>query len=167
MLTGVVPGEPILTTIDTADLLACCASRRWAEQVAARRPFDDLDDLLAASADALAALDWADVLEALAAHPRIGDRAAGADREAGWSRQEQSAAATADERIKADLVEGNRVYEDRFDHVFLICATGLPAEAVLAALRHRLSNSDQEERKVVREELAKIVELRLGKLVDG
>lgn len=158
-----MPGDSILT----ADLLSCCASRRWAEEVAARGPFADLDDLVAASAEVLAGLDWSDVLEALEAHLRIGDRAGGADRESGWSRQEQSAAATADDRIRADLVEGNRVYEDRFGHVFLICATGLPAEAVLAALRHRLTNDETGERRAVREELAKIVELRLGKLVDG
>ncbi|MCG8919287.1 2-oxo-4-hydroxy-4-carboxy-5-ureidoimidazoline decarboxylase [Actinokineospora sp. PR83] len=164
-----MPGDLLTTTdsVDTADLLSCCASRQWAEEVAARGPFDDLDDLVAASAEVLAGLDWSDVLEALEAHPRIGDRAGGADRESGWSRQEQSAAATADDRIKADLVEGNRVYEGRFGHVFLICATGLPAEAVLAALRHRLTNDETEERRAVREELAKIVELRLGKLVGG
>ncbi|EWC60938.1 2-oxo-4-hydroxy-4-carboxy--5-ureidoimidazoline (OHCU) decarboxylase [Actinokineospora spheciospongiae] len=162
-----MPGDLLTTTdgVDTADLLSCCASRRWAEQVAARGPFADLDDLVAASAEVLAGLDWSDVLEALAAHPRIGDRAGGADRESGWSRQEQSAAATADDRIRADLVEGNRVYEERFGHVFLVCATGLPAEAVLAALRHRLTNDETGERRAVRGELAKIVELRLGKLV--
>ncbi|OLR95024.1 2-oxo-4-hydroxy-4-carboxy-5-ureidoimidazoline decarboxylase [Actinokineospora bangkokensis] len=157
----------ILTTVDTDDLLSCCASRRWAERVAARRPFTDVDDLLAASSAALADLSWDDVLEALAAHPRIGERHGGDGREAGWSSQEQSAARTPDERLRADLVEGNRRYEERFDHVFLICATGLPVEAVLAALRHRLTNDDATERKVVREELAKIVELRLEKLVDG
>ncbi|WP_424185317.1 2-oxo-4-hydroxy-4-carboxy-5-ureidoimidazoline decarboxylase [Actinokineospora sp. G85] len=157
----------ILSTLDTADLLACCASGRWADAVVAKRPFDDLDDLVAASTEALAVLDWPDVLEAVEAHPRLGEPADGEDRESAWSRQEQLAAASPDEALRADLVEGNRRYEERFGHVFLICATGLPVEAVLAALRHRLGNDDETERAVVRDELAKIVELRLGKLVDS
>ncbi|WP_235926029.1 2-oxo-4-hydroxy-4-carboxy-5-ureidoimidazoline decarboxylase [Actinokineospora pegani] len=156
----------ILSTLSTADLLACCASRRWADAVVAQRPFADLGDLVAASNEVLAALDWPDVLEAVEAHPRLGERTGGEDRESAWSRQEQLAAESPDEGLRADVVEGNRRYEERFGHVFLVYATGLPVEAVLAALRHRLSNDDETERAVVRDELAKIVELRLGKLVD-
>ncbi|WP_344267459.1 2-oxo-4-hydroxy-4-carboxy-5-ureidoimidazoline decarboxylase [Actinomadura napierensis] len=157
-------------------LLACCASHRWAAEVAAGRPYADLAELRAASAKALAALDWADVEEALAAHPRIGDRlrssrqpGSGArlgsgDREAAWSRGEQSGMDAAAAELRTALVEGNRAYEDRFGHVFLICATGLSAAEMLTALRERLRNGTGEERAVVRTELAKIVDLRLAKL---
>jgi 2-oxo-4-hydroxy-4-carboxy-5-ureidoimidazoline decarboxylase len=148
-----------------AALLSCCASRRWASEVAARRPYHDLDTLVRVSDAALAALAWPDVLEALAAHPRIGERPAGAEREADWSREEQSATATGDDLVAAALAEGNHAYEDRFGHVFLICATGLSAGDVLAALRARLVNEEATERAVVREELRKIVNLRLAKLV--
>jgi 2-oxo-4-hydroxy-4-carboxy-5-ureidoimidazoline decarboxylase len=143
---------------------ACCASRRWAATVLAGRPYADLGALTAVSDAALGALDWGDVEEALAGHPRIGERAEGAGREADWSRREQSAAATGDADLRAALTAGNVAYEQRFGRVFLICAAGRPAEEILAALQDRLGNDDEAERGVVRDELAKIVRLRLAKL---
>ena len=150
-----------------AELLACCANPLWAERVSRARPFPDADALVACGAKELAALDWTQLRVALAAHPRIGQRADGDGRGARWSRGEQSAAATEDEGVRAELVAGNIAYEDRFGHVFLICATGLSAARVLAALRERLDNDEAAERAVVREELGRIVELRLRKLVAG
>lgn len=148
-----------------AELLTCCASRRWAAEVAARRPYNDLDTLRRVSDAALAALNWSDVLEALAAHPRIGERAGDASREADWSRSEQAAAAPADRQTADELASANAEYEQRFGHVFLISASGRTAEDILAALRERLGNDEDGERRVVREELRKIVHLRLAKLV--
>ncbi|MFG1999087.1 2-oxo-4-hydroxy-4-carboxy-5-ureidoimidazoline decarboxylase [Spirillospora sp. NPDC048911] len=149
-----------------SELLTCCASRRWAAGVAGGRPFGDPAALLAAAAAELAGLDWRDVLEALNAHPRIGDRVAGEDRESAWSRGEQSGMDAAAEELRAAMIEGNRAYEARFDHVFLICATGRSAAEMLEHLRARLKNDDTTEQAVVRDELAKIVELRLAKLLD-
>jgi 2-oxo-4-hydroxy-4-carboxy-5-ureidoimidazoline decarboxylase len=117
--------------------------------------------LVARSDEVLAGLGWPDLEEALAAHPRIGQRAAGADRESAWSRQEQSGAA--DAAVAAALREGNVEYERRFGHVFLICATGRSPDEILAALRDRLGNDDGVERDVVRGELTEIVRLRLAK----
>ncbi|MEV5750477.1 2-oxo-4-hydroxy-4-carboxy-5-ureidoimidazoline decarboxylase [Actinoallomurus sp. NPDC052308] len=147
-----------------ADLLTCCASRRWARTVAAGRHGDPAA-LRAASARALAELDWEDVMEALAAHPRIGDRVAGSGQEARWSRDEQSGMDTAAEDVRRALAEGNLAYEKRFGHVFLACATGCRAAELLAALRARLGNDIGTERRVVRAELSKIVDLRLARLV--
>lgn len=148
-----------------AELLTCCASRRWARTLAQHRPFGDLAALKSASARTLAELGWADMLEALAAHPRIGDRVAGADREAGWSRGEQSGMDSAAEATRQAMIDGNLAYEKRFDHVFLICATGRGAAEMLAELQARLENDADTERSVVRAELSKIIELRLAKLV--
>lgn len=145
------------------ELLACCASRRWADELLARRPYRDLDALREVSATVMAKLTWPDIEEAMAAHPRIGERAAGDDREAGWSREEQAGVADAGARSREDLVAGNLVYEDRFGHVFLICATGLSTETILRRLRERLGNDQETERGVVRAELGRIVDLRLGK----
>ncbi len=61
------------------------------------------------------------------------------------------------------MAAGNREYEDRFGHVFLICATGRSAGEMLAALRERLGNDPRTEREVVRGELLEIVRLRLAK----
>jgi 2-oxo-4-hydroxy-4-carboxy-5-ureidoimidazoline decarboxylase len=139
----------------------CCASRRWISEVVSGRPYGSMRRLTSASADVIADLSWSDLAEALAAHPRIGDRAAGGDQESRWSRQEQAGAA--DSSVAEALYEGNVAYEKRFGHVFLICATGRSAPDMLAALHQRLGNPTEVEREVVREELREIVRLRLIK----
>jgi 2-oxo-4-hydroxy-4-carboxy-5-ureidoimidazoline decarboxylase len=149
------------------ELKACCASATWVRAVVNGRPYRDLAAVLDASATAFAELTEADVDEALAAHPRIGERAAGNSREAAWSRHEQSGAADTDPNTTAALAAANRAYEERFDRVFLICATGLSAARVLAALEARLGNDEATERAVVRTELAKIAALRLERMLGG
>lgn len=156
-LSGFNVAEP---AIAERELLICCASRRWAGELIARRPYSDLAVLRRVSAAVLDELDWTDVEEALAAHPRIGERPTGAGLEAAWSREEQAGAGP---ETAEDLVAGNIAYEERYGHVFLICATGLSAEDMLTALRERLGNDPDTERAVVRAELGKIVDLRLGK----
>ena len=146
-------------------LLDCCASVAWARAVLEGRPYRDRDTLVDLSGEVLRALPWADVEQALAAHPRIGDRAGGTDRAAGWSKGEQAGAAAAGDETRAALAAGNAEYERRFGHVYLVCATGRGAEDLLAVLRGRLGNDPATEREVVRAELAKITGLRLAKLL--
>jgi 2-oxo-4-hydroxy-4-carboxy-5-ureidoimidazoline decarboxylase len=124
----------------------------------ARRPFADLDAVLLAADDELARLDWTEVEQALAAHPRIGERATAPGLEAAWSRREQSAAATGD---PAALAEANAEYERIFGRVYLVHANGRPAGDILADLRARLGNDEGTERAVVRRELRGIVRSRL------
>jgi allantoicase len=147
-------------------LATCCASRAWVERMAAGRPYADLDALLGAGDRAVGELDRDDLAEALSAHPRIGQRPGGSSTEAVWSRQEQAAAGEADAEVRAALQEGNRAYEERFGHVFLISATGRSAEELLAALRERLGNDPDSEWGVVAEELRKITRLRLERLLQ-
>jgi len=144
-------------------LLPCCASRRWAAEVVRGRPYGTLARLSAASDECISALDWADIGQALQAHPRIVSRLAGAGREASWSAQEQRSAVTASTPEHDRLREANEAYERRFGHVFLICASGRSAEQVLASLRERLDNDPAAEREVVRAELRDIARLRLAK----
>jgi len=125
----------------------------------ADRPYGSLAAAQAHSDEVLARLGWPDIEQALDAHPRIGDRPAGSGTEAGWSREEQSAATGGADELRAANVE----YESRFGHVFLICATGRTSGEIRAELRARLGNEPDAERAVVRDELAKIVRLRLGK----
>lgn len=149
---------------DAAGLLRpSCASARWVAGLVAGRPYGSLDRLLAASDTAIAGLGWADVEEALAAHPRIGERAAGASREAAWSRGEQAGAAGAGADTAAGLAAGNAEYEARFGHVFLICAAGRSGAEMLAELRARLGHSAAGEQQVVRRELSAIARLRLAR----
>lgn len=143
-------------------LRACCAAPAWSAAILAGRPFAGRAAVLAAADAAARSLSWEDVVIALNAHPRIGERPAGESREAGWSRQEQSAV-----RPDAALAAANRAYEERFGHVFLICASGRGGEEILAAARQRLTNDDETERAVVREELRKIALLRLERVLDA
>jgi 2-oxo-4-hydroxy-4-carboxy-5-ureidoimidazoline decarboxylase len=138
-----------------------CASGAWIAALVAGRPYGSLAAAQARSDEVLTGLGWPDVEDALQAHPRIGDRPSGAGTEAGWSRAEQSTATGS----AAELRTGNLAYEERFGQVFLICATGLTVEQILAALRARLGNDQAAERDVVRGELAKIVRLRLAKTI--
>ena len=142
------------------ELLACCAAPAFARAVTAGRPYPDRAALLAAADAALRTLTWPDVAQALAAHPRLGERPAGADRESTWSRREQSGVEAGDE-----LVAANRAYEERFGHVLLVFASGKSQQDVLAAARQRLANDAATERAVVAEELRKIALLRLERLV--
>jgi 2-oxo-4-hydroxy-4-carboxy-5-ureidoimidazoline decarboxylase len=148
------------------ELRACCAAASWVAAVVAARPYPDRASLQRESTAALRALDWAGVREAIDVHPRIGERVAAASTEASWSAAEQSGMNGASAATRAALVEANRAYEERFGHVFLIFATGRTDEQMLAAARERVHHDDAVERETVRAELAKIVALRLTKLLD-
>lgn len=142
-------------------LLGCCASSRWACTVAAGRPYGSRDALLAAADRALADLDDADVDEALAGHPRIGERSGSAA-----STREQDGVLSSQDAVLAALAEGNRAYEERFGHVYLVCASGRSGAELLDILKERLANDPATERVRMRAELGKINRIRLGQLVD-
>jgi 2-oxo-4-hydroxy-4-carboxy-5-ureidoimidazoline decarboxylase len=146
-------------------LSTCCAARAWVGRMAAGRPYADLDALLEASDRAVRELDREGLAEALAGHPRIGQRAAGSSTGAVWSRREQASVGDADAEVRAALEEGNRTYEERFGHVFLISASGRSAQEMLAALHERLGNDPDTEWGVVAEELRQITRLRLERLL--
>jgi 2-oxo-4-hydroxy-4-carboxy-5-ureidoimidazoline decarboxylase len=146
-------------------LQACNAAPSFAEQVLAGRPYADAESLVARAEQIARALPWDEVATALAAHPRIGDRVEGSSAEAQASRKEQSSMGGAAVEVRAALMEGNRAYEERFDHVFLIRAVGRSPEEMLAELRRRLTNDEAEERAEVTEQLAQITGLRVRGMV--
>jgi 2-oxo-4-hydroxy-4-carboxy-5-ureidoimidazoline decarboxylase len=150
-----------------SSLLACCASPTWVQQVVARRPYAGVEQLLDDAEEACRALSPSDVDEALAAHPRIGDRAEGSSREASWSRQEQASVGDADEAVRARLHDGNVAYEQRFGRVFLVRAAGRTPTQILAELERRLGNDAEAEQREVTSELAQITRLRLEKLLGA
>jgi OHCU decarboxylase len=148
-----------------AELLACCSSPRWAAAVAALRPFRDLDQLQEAADEAWWALDEGDWFDAIAAHPRIGERAVGGGAHERWSAAEQADAQRAEQAVRDEIARLNVDYELRFGHVFLICASGRSGEEILAELRRRLDHAPETELRTAAEEQAKITRLRLGQLV--
>jgi 2-oxo-4-hydroxy-4-carboxy-5-ureidoimidazoline decarboxylase len=149
-----------------AALRACNAAPRFADEVLAGRPYPDADALVVRAEKVARSMSWDEVSVALAAHPRIGDRSEGSSAEAHASRREQSSMTDADAATRAALVDGNRAYEDRFGHVFLIRAAGRSPEEMLAELRRRLANDAEAERAEATEQLAQITGLRVRGLVS-
>lgn len=145
-----------------AALQRCCGARHWVDGMLSARPFASDAELLAAAERVWWRLTRTDWLEAFAGHPRIGARTEALP---DWARREQAGANGAAEATLAALAQENRTYEERFGHVFLICATGRTADEMLEALRGRLTNDPATELRVAAEEQAKITRLRLDKLV--
>lgn len=143
-------------------LAACLDVPRWVESLLARRPYADSAALLAAS-EALSPLHPEEIRQAMAAHTRIGEKAAGKSTEAGWSRSEQSGV---DDSAAHEFAAANAEYEARFGHVFLVCASGRSGAELLDNLRSRLSNDPETELEVAGRELAEIAALRLKKAVQ-
>ena len=142
-------------------LVRCCASHQWVNRMLAARPYASDPELYQVAEREWWTLDRGDWLEAFAAHPRIGERSTDA-----WASGEQSSVtggAGADFHVA--LRDENDVYERRFGHVYLVCATGLGAAELLADLKTRLANDPDAELRVAAGEQAKITRLRLEKLV--
>jgi len=148
-----------------AALLDCCASPRWAQVVAGQRPYRSVDALYEAADVALASLCDEELDAALAGHPRIGERAGAG--QAASSGREQAGVAQSSTATRDALVDGNRDYEARFGHVYLVCASGRTGDELLAMLRDRLGNDPGTEWAVTRAELGKINRLRLARLIGG
>src|SRR5262249_39682768 len=128
-----------------------------------------LEQILSASDAACALLGRDDWLEAFRAHPRIGEKKA--ERAQGhteqrWSRDEQSGMQSAAEDTITPLRAYNARYDEKFGHIFIICASGKSAEEMLEELSRRLKNSPDEELPEAAEEQRKITGLRLIKLLS-
>ncbi|KOV72430.1 OHCU decarboxylase [Streptomyces sp. NRRL WC-3618] len=145
-----------------AALHEACASTAWGRHLLAKRPYATAEDLYAASDTAMAELTADDLAEAMAGHPPIGRPRPGDPASA----REQRGMAGASEELKAEMLELNLAYQERFGHVFLICATGRTGEQMRDAVRERIGNTPEREREIVRTELGKINRIRLGNLVQ-
>ena len=144
-------------------LLTCCSSRAWVGSMLAGRPYRGVPEVLEASEVAVAALTESDLDRALEGHPRIGDPLTADTAES--SRREQAGVAEAGDSVRRELAEGNRAYEHRFGHVYLVSANGRDAQQLLELLGERLANDPVTERTVLRGELATINRLRLERLL--
>jgi OHCU decarboxylase len=162
-----------LNELSTADaetaFLDCCGSTEWARRMAGARPFDMLEDLFR-TADrtwfSLSSVEW---LEAFASHPKIGSGKPAPKqkkRSSEWSSGEQSGIDIADKSVRKQLAEANRLYQEKFGFIFIVCATGKSADEMLAICRARLGNSAETEMRLAAEEQRKITEIRLSKLLE-
>lgn len=142
-------------------LFEVCSSTIWARRVVAGSPFRDTEALYDRADRVLAELPDAEIDSALDGHPRIGARADNPS-----SAREQARVADADDAVRTQLAARNVEYENRFGYVYLVCASGRSAEELLAILTDRLDNDPDTERRVMRNELAKINRLRLERLLS-
>jgi 2-oxo-4-hydroxy-4-carboxy-5-ureidoimidazoline decarboxylase len=136
----------------------------------ARRPFGDRQTLLTAARDEWFALGPADWREAFGHHPKIGDRDAAASKFAATrhlSKGEQERVQEAAVDLLARLAEANRVYEERFGYIFIVCASGRTAAEMLALLNARLHNDPETELRIAAAEQAAITTLRLERMSGG
>jgi OHCU decarboxylase len=153
-----------------AAFFSCCGSRRWAQKMAESRPFADMPRLLKQAEEIWQNLEARDWLEAFAAHPKIGAKKAvqhQSAQSAEWSKNEQSGMQSANDSVRGELEDLNRLYEEKFGFIFIVCATGRTAGEMLEICRRRLGNAANAELSVAADEQRKITEIRLKKLFES
>ncbi len=149
----------------TAAFKRCCGSTAFADAMTARRPFEDTAALMRIAERVWWSLDAAAHREAFAAHPRIGEKKAPATGDTTWSAGEQGGTSSASAQTMADLADAQRAYDAKHGFLYIVCATGKSADAMLADCRTRLANDPASELRCAAEEQMKITRLRLAKLL--
>ncbi len=133
-------------------LYECCCSVAWASRVADGRRYRSRADLFAAADAELTELSDGDVDSLAATLP-----------------EPSKVCAAMDTDTRGALGSAARAYEDRFGYPYassrLFEPEGFEPRDILVDLGHRLDNDDQTERKIMRDELAKINHTRLDRLL--
>ena len=149
--------------------LDCCGSLSWAHLMTDARPFADVAALLEQAEQIWQNVEPQGWLEAFAAHPKIGARKAAPLQQAQfaqWSNAEQSGTNVAADSVLSDLAKANRLYEEKFRYIFIVCATGKSAAEMLEICRRRLGNAADVELRIAADEQRKITEIKLKKLLE-
>jgi OHCU decarboxylase len=150
------------------EILTCCGSQSWALAMAGRRPIESESALVELADEIWGNLSEADWMEAFKSHPRIGEsrpepspsRQTLANQ---WSAQEQRGVGGASDIVKDKLEALNQEYEQRFGHIFIVCATNKSAQEILEILERRLHNDQRAELQEAAEQQRQITRLRLEK----
>ncbi|PCJ83466.1 MAG: OHCU decarboxylase [Flavobacteriales bacterium] len=151
------------------ELSKCCGSSTWVEVVASLHPYNDKDVLFALASQLWLKCSRNDWLEAFTHHPKIGDleslkKRFGPTKE--WSEGEQVSVEAASQETLLELAEYNQRYEDKFEFIFIVCATGKSADEMLEMLKKRINNNPEKEIKIAAQEQREIMILRLEKLLS-
>ena len=143
-----------------------CAAPTWVEAMVAGRPYAAPESLLAAAEACFDRLDRHGWLAAFAAHPRIGEgRGRQGEQGEALSAREQGGLAGAGARVRDELAEVNRRYEDRFGYTYIVRAEGRSPEELLTIARDRLANDAETELKEAAGQQRQITLGRLRKLL--
>ncbi len=141
-------------------LYECCNSVTLARDLARGRTYDSHDALFRRADALLFSLPEPAVDHILDAYPHIGRRPRSA-----WSHAEQCSVWDEDVDVMAALGTAAQAYLDEFGFGFVMCVGGLTAADVLSAITDRTHNDAETERKVVRNELARINRTRLERML--
>lgn len=150
-------------------LFQCCGSTAWVTKMLQAPPVEDLVDLLETAEENWYSCTQQDWSKAFEHHPKIGDLNSLQKKfatTAHFAASEQSGVETAGDDILQQLANGNTEYENKFGHIFIVCATGKSANEMLSLLKTRLPNTPEEEIKIAADEQLKITKLRLQKLFE-
>lgn len=161
---NILPREKVVE-----ELTRCCGSSAWVQRMLPFIPADDMVELLEDAEEQWWLCSEGDWKEAFTHHPKIGDMDALKKKFAStsaWAVGEQGAVNSASEEVLEQLAEGNRLYEEKFGYIFIVCATGKTAREMLDLLQERLNNEPAEEIRIAADEQNKITQLRIEKLLE-
>ena len=161
---NILPKEKLIE-----ELKKCCGSTAWVQRMLPFIPADDMVELLEDAEEEWWKCSQSDWKEAFAHHPKIGDTDSLRKKFAStatWASGEQSGLSNASEETIRALAAANKLYEERFGFIFIVCATGKSAEEMLALLNQRLQNEPDEEIVIAADEQNKITKLRIEKLLE-
>ncbi len=135
-----------------------------AEEAAQGRPYPDAAALLAGLCGAMRSAPRDRQLALIRAHPDLAGRLARAGELTAASAREQAHAGL--DRLaaaeSAEIERLNEAYKARFGFPFIICARLNAKEAILAAMRRRVTQAPELELSTALDEIAKIAGLRLN-----
>lgn len=152
------------------EFLKCCGAAKWADLLSTQTPFVSKEDLFEKSDSIWQNMSKEDYLEAFSQHPKIGDIESLAKKFANtkdWAENEQSGVNEATQEVIQELATYNEYYDNKFGYIFIVCATGKSAQAMLGMLKTRLKNEPDQELKVAADEQNKITKIRLEKLINS
>jgi 2-oxo-4-hydroxy-4-carboxy-5-ureidoimidazoline decarboxylase len=141
-------------------LYECCNSYVLARDLARGRAYADHDALFRRADALLFALSEDAVDQILAACPDVGRRPRSAK-----SQAEQCAVWDDDPALMTELAATARAYSDTYGFAFVMFVDGHCAGDVLAAMSDRMHHDTDTERKILRNELAKIGRSRLERML--
>jgi len=138
----------------------CCYSVPLAAEIARGRPYENHDALFRQADRSLFGLAEESIDSILQAYPDVGRRP-------GSEKSAAEQCAICDERAEVmhQLAEASKRYLDHFGFGFVMFVNGYTAHDVLAAMSDRLHNDGDTERKIVRNELARINRTRLERML--
>jgi 2-oxo-4-hydroxy-4-carboxy-5-ureidoimidazoline decarboxylase len=141
-------------------LYECCYSVPMAADLARARPYTSHDALFRHADRLLFALAETSIDSILQAYPDVGRRP-------GSEKSAAEQCAIWDERAEVmdQLAAASKEYLKRFGFGFVMFINGYSAQDVLSAVSDRLHNDVETERKIVRNELARINRTRLERML--